>query len=474
MENIIKTISGHSEDEYTRYLDLLLDVEKRVLISVQEVALLEFMKESYDNSGIIPSIEYLASKFPEYKVPFDKAQTLSVLDLKVEYSNLITKRTNLNVSKELMQVASEVSKSGLTYEHMDKIRQYLSIVDVDDVTDHTESPDSFRDFYAKKKESPVGLVTYIKQLDEEIGGVAPGMTMVIGAYTANFKTVCANNIAYKNTKKNKYNIAYISLEVPKEDLLINQLARHSYESEFDQFPYIANKRIRECTLTPDEEAYLMGPVLDDYYDYSKYGMLKFLDETDFKTLSFGEIREKLENCDDEMKEKTGYGLDAIIVDHINLCKFNGAGKKFSSETAEGNAYVSFFRKLSLAFRKDEDGNMRKIAVIILSQINRTGRQKADKNHGRYTLNALAEFNELERAAQVVCTIYTNDEMKEAKEATVQLLKNRNGRTIEDPISVYADGETYIFGDDMEGFSEVISTGEMEELFESGLDLSSLI
>ena len=158
----------------------------------------------------------------------------------------------------------------------------------------------------------------------------------------------------------------------------------------------------------------MGPVLDDYYDYSKYGMLKFLDETDFKTLSFGEIREKLENCDDEMREKTGYGLDAIIVDHINLCKFNGSGKKYSSETAEGNAYVSFFRKLSLAFRKDEDGNMRKIAVIILSQINRTGRQKADKNHGRYTLNALAEFNELERAAQVVCTIYTNDEMKEAK------------------------------------------------------------
>lgn len=474
MENIIKTIAGHSEDEYTRYLGLLLDVEKRMLISTQEVSILELMQESFNNSGTIPTVDYLVNKFPEFKVPLDKAVNLSVLDLKVEYSNLITKRTNLNISKELMQVATEVSKSGLTYEHMDKIRQYLTIVDVDDVVDNTESPDAFREYYNKKKVQPIGLVTHIKQIDEEIGGIGPGMTMVIGAYTSNFKTVFANNIAYQNTRKHRYNVAYISLEVPKEDLLINQLARHSYEAEFDKFPYIANKRIRDCVLSPEEEEYLFGEVLDDYYDFSKYGMLKILDETDFKTLSFGEIRERLEAVDDEMMEKTGYGLDAVMVDHINLCKFNGSGRKFSSETAEGNAYVSFFRKLSLAFRKDADGNMRKLACLILSQINRTGKQKADKNHGRYTLNALAEFNELERAAQVVVTIYTNDEMKESKEATVQLLKNRNGRTVEDPISVYADGETYVFGDEMEGFSDVISMTEMEDIFESNLDISSLI
>ena len=118
--------------------------------------------------------------------------------------------------------------------------------------------------------------------------------------------------------------------------------------------------------------------------------------------------------------------------------------------------------------------MKKLSVIILSQINRQGKQKADKNHGRYTLNALAEFNELERGAQVAMTIYTNEEMKGSKEATVQILKNRNGRTIDEPLSVYADGETYVFGDEMEGFSSVISTGEMDDIFSGGMDVSNLL
>jgi replicative DNA helicase len=474
MESIIKTLAGKSTDEYVRYLDLVLDVEKRPLLSPQEVSILEFMKESLFNSGTVPTEDYLVGKFPEFKVPLERAKVLNVTDLRVEYSNLIAKRTNLNVSRELMQVATEVSQSGLNIDHVDRIRQYLSIVDSDDIVDNTESPESFIDFYQKKKTKSAGLMTQIKQIDEEIGGIAPGMMFVIGAYTASFKTVAANNIVYLNKTKYRQNIAYISLEVTKEDLLINQLARHSFEPEFQDFSYIANKKIRECTLNPEEEDYLMNVVLPDYFDYSKYGMIKILDETDFKTLSFGEIREVLEAVDDECYEKTGYGLDGIVVDHINLCKFNGAGKKFSSETAEGNAYVSFFRKLGLAFRKDEEGNMRKLSVIILSQINRQGKQKADKNHGRYTLNALAEFNELERGAQVVMMIYTNEEMKESKEATVQILKNRNGRTIDEPLSVYADGETYVFGDEMEGFSSIISTGEMDDIFSGGMDISNLL
>lgn len=473
MERIVKTLLGKSQEEYTRYITLLLDVEKKELLSPQEISLLEFFEESVGVSNDVPNEDYVVDKFPEYKVPLENAKELDLHDLRIHYLSLIKNRTNLLVSRELMTVASEVTSSGLTYEHVDKIRQYLSIAEDTDLIDNTSDAESFREFYNRKKEQPVGLVTHVKQIDEEIGGIAPGMLMVIGAYTASYKTVFAGNIVYNNAKKHKYNIAYISLEVPKEDLLINQLARHSYEPDFSDFSYIANKRIRDCVLSEDEEEYLFGTVSEDYFDYSKYGMVTFLDETDFKTLSFGEIREKLEAVDDEMIEKTGYGLDAVVVDHINLCKFNGAGRKFTSEMAEGNAYVSFFRKLALSFRKDEEGNMRRLAMIILSQINRQGKQKADRNQGRYTLNALAEFNELERGAQVVLTIYTNDDMKETKEATLQLLKNRNGRTIEDPISVYADGETYVFGDEMEGFSDVISMGDMDDIFGSDMDVTEL-
>ena len=56
MESIIKTLAGKSTDEYVRYLDLVLDVEKRPLLSPQEVSILEFMKESLFNSGTVPNI----------------------------------------------------------------------------------------------------------------------------------------------------------------------------------------------------------------------------------------------------------------------------------------------------------------------------------------------------------------------------------------------------------------------------------
>ena len=75
---------------------------------------------------------------------------------------------------------------------------------------------------------------------------------------------------------------------------------------------------------------------------------------------------------------------------------------------------------------------------------------------------------------LVMFIYTNEEMKESKEATVQILKNRNGRTIDEPLSVYADGETYVFGDEMEGFTSVISTSEMDDIFSVGMDISNLL
>ena len=171
----------------------------------------------------------------------------------------------------------------------------------------------------------------------------------------------------------------------------------------------------------------MGKVLDDFY--SEGGQIKILDETDFKTFSMSEIREKLEAVEDEMMEKTGYGLDAVVWDHANLFKFNSSGKRRQNEGSEINEYVSFIRKLSMTFRKDKDtGLMKKLSMVILAQVNRDGWKRSVKNKGRYDLRALAEANELERAAQLIFTIFTDDNMKMAKEATVQLLKNRNGVT----------------------------------------------
>ena len=108
--------------------------------------------------------------------------------------------------------------------------------------------------------------------------------------------------------------------------------------------------------------------------------------------------------------------------------------------------------------------MRKLAVIILAQTNREGWKRAVKNKGRYDLRALAEANELERASQLILMVYTDDNMKMAKEASVQLLKNRSGVTAPDPISIFVDPEAYVAGEEMEGFNDMINMNELEDVF----------
>ena len=79
------------------------------------------------------------------------------------------------------------------------------------------------------------------------------------------------------------------------------------------------------------------------------------------------------------------------------------------------------------------------------------------------MTAIAEANEIERASYRAIALWTNDELKLAKEVMVSILKNRGGATLFDPISVYADGEAYVIGD----FDNIASQ-------DTGVDLGSTL
>lgn len=68
-------------------------------------------------------------------------------------------------------------------------------------------------------------------------------------------------------------------------------------------------------------------------------------------------------------------------------------------------------------------------------------------------------------------VYSDDILKEGKEAKVQLSKNRSGATINEPISVFMEPEAYVFGEDPGGVGEVLSESEFDDVF--GGDLGDL-
>jgi len=255
----------------------------------------------------------------------------------------------------------------------------------------------------------------------------------------------------------------ISLELPKEHIMYNVLSRHSFRNKFTEYPYIGHSRMKKYGLDDDEEEFVFGEVLEDFEE-NKEGELVILDETDFKNFNFADIRKRLETVDD----KIDGGIDAIIWDHANLFKFSGQQGRMSQYDVI-NEYVSFIRELSIKWLKDEEtGDYRQLTNIILAQANRQGYIKANKDGaGRYDLTAIAEANELERAAYRIFSIYTNENLKQSKEAKVQILKNRSGPTLYDPTSIFADPVPYVVGEDVEGFSETIAESDFDSVFDDG-------
>jgi hypothetical protein len=80
-------------------------------------------------------------------------------------------------------------------------------------------------------------------------------------------------------------------------------------------------------------------------------------------------------------------------------------------------------------------------VCLLSQIGREYYKAAleSEPQGMYPLACLAQYNQLEKQADYVCTLFLTDDIKAVNRIQVQVLKNRLGNTCTTPIDDDANG-----------------------------------
>lgn len=461
MKNIINSCLEKTDSAYSDYLEMFVteatNYQKNFrivnIISDEEIKIFEFMQTCYQNSGQFPSKNLMYMNFPEISGMLDNATDIPINDFRVYMFALLDNRVNKYIHDRMEQLNIIVKDKGITQEISDEFDKLQKISNRNKAKNISLDVNA-RETYNQMKLRPLGLVTGIKAIDERIGGMNAGTVTTIAGFTSQYKTTFALNIARINSYSNMYNIAYLSLETPKNDMYWNLLSCHSYEPHLSKISFVSHDKMRQCKMTPDEEAFIFDEVEPDLYskfvapDGKQYdrGRIVFLDESDFDSFSFGEISAVLEKVDDELGGK----LDAVIVDYIQLCKFSGSGMT-KDANAQINSYVTFFRRLSQNFRKVVDANgvehTRQLTMILLSQINRDNWRRARNNEGRYDITCLADANELERGSYRVFTTYTSEELKGRKSAQVQILKNRTGRTMYDPVTVYADGEAYVFCDE---------------------------
>lgn len=378
-----------------------------------------------------PSIKTLvnAIKIPYSKEFFDEY----LYDEKT--IDIIIQKRYLELRKTYCRHVSEVLKKDLKVsdEIIEKLRQaeFMTLPPSSD-----SLFDNLQSVFENKLDNEK-LSTGIKILDQNNAYIKKGKISTVFAYTGNFKTMFCSNVAY-NAIKNNSNVLYLSLEISKAEMYINFLSRHSYN--FDK--KISHSDIKNSKLSDDDKDYLYNTIYTDFKNELKSNLIVY-DETDIDLNTYASFSKLFYQADSNFKKKTGKGIDLIIIDHLNLLKFE-SGEKIQNDYSAVNHWMSFFRKNTINFL----GQKRQIAILCACQSSREGYKNAMKNQ-KYQLTGIAEGNEIERSSQLVLSIYTTDEYRNNNKSQMQILKLRDDKPTDQLLDVGLDPKYYMFGIEVE-------------------------
>jgi intein/homing endonuclease len=155
---------------------------------------------------------------------------------------------------------------------------------------------------------------------------------------------------------------------------------HSENPIFEEMGYKPLDYDKVCagTLTPEEEAFYQI-VIKDFCNNPEYGSFEVWSPDEEVTINDIKIQAELYHQKEE--------VHLLVIDHGGLVEAK-KGKRGKDYTVELNSVLRDAKRLALHFNHGE-----KVPVLLLFQINRDGKDYADKMEGRYKLRALSYANE---------------------------------------------------------------------------------
>jgi replicative DNA helicase len=276
-----------------------------------------------------------------------------------------------------------------------------------------EAPEAWLD-YQKAHAAPeqaVGKLFGIDEIDAVCKGAKVGELWVHAAYSGELKTVTGLNWCYQLVTRYKTSVFFVSLEMPLIQIRNIVCVMHSTHHKWAERGYnltLEYRNVRDGALT-DQEATFYKVVLDDFYTNEDYAHFEVW--TPDHDVTVNDIKAAAEAHGREVD------LGFIVIDHGGIVT---PADKFKDFNIGLNSVIRDAKKLALQFNQGVG-----IALLLLFQINRQGKDDADKNDGRYKLRALASANEAERSADVVTTSYLDDQLRREGRARYCNLKNRD-------------------------------------------------
>ena len=233
-----------------------------------------------------------------------------------------------------------------------------------------ESMDRLDTLYKAKKGEVIGLPSGFIELDRLTSGFQPGEFTIIAARPSMGKTALSLNMALHAAINEKKKVAYFSLEMSKEQLMLRLLSSEG------KLP-LNNLRIGEIS---EEE---WPKLIDTAVSLSDSKL--FIDDS--SGLSPLDIRSKARR----MKAK--HGLDLIIVDYLQLMTLNHRPDNREREVSEISRMLkSISKELNTP-------------LVSLAQLNRGVESRSDR---RPMLSDLRESGSIEQDADLILMIYRED------------------------------------------------------------------
>ena len=244
---------------------------------------------------------------------------------------------------------------------------------------------------SKASDQSTSIKTGFPSIDEIIGGFKKKQLITIAAETSMGKTSFSWHLALKIAKQ-KHPVAYLSLEMTKEEM---------YRKALSVYTGMSDREIEEVTIS--------CPEIDTFNKLNKTSFKELPIYLTDQTLNVLEIKRSTRL----LKEK--HNLEVLFLDHLHFMQ-----SKKLHETR--NSEISLITSELKALAKELD-----IAIVILSQVNRANALRGDP---RPILSDLRDSGSIAQDSDTVMFIYREGVHKpnevDPRRTEIIVAKNRGG------------------------------------------------
>lgn len=232
--------------------------------------------------------------------------------------------------------------------------------------------------YVGNKNEITGLASGFNRLDKSTLGFQNGDLIILAARPSVGKSTFALNLATQISEKNNAHVAFFSLEMSIEQIIMRMFADKAY---------LKLTNIRNGFLNPKELVRLGNARIE---------LMKL--NIHFDENSSSDINEIRAKC---RKLKQSGQLDIVIIDYLQLITHPGKRGNRQEEVSE------ISRSLKLLAKELN------VPIIALSQLSRLVETRSDK---RPVLSDLRESGSIEQDADIVMFLYPISDLKEVSES----------------------------------------------------------